>query len=237
MKINYYSSYESMSRQACDLLVFALEQNPGLLLCTATGNSPLRTYELLAEEYQQQSSLFSQLRILKLDEWGGIDEHDPQSSESFIRRRLIAPLHVSEERYFSFSGNAEAPEEECSRLQEILSRQGPIDLCVLGLGRNGHLGFNEPAEALMPHAHIAQLSPDTLQHSMVQAMQRQPTYGLTLGMADILQARRILLLVTGSGKKAAIEKLLEGRVTTHLPASLLWLHPDVECLIDERALG
>lgn len=118
-----------------------------------------------------------------------------------------------------------------------MQTQAPIDLCILGLGKNGHIAFNEPGDTLHPYCHVAQLSPESMQHTMAQTMQTQPTYGLTLGMADILSAKKIILLITGSNKKSAIEKLLQSNLTTHLPASLLWLHPDVDCLIDENSLS
>ena len=120
-------------------------------------------------------------------------------------------------------------------MQAELAKAGPIDCCVLGLGINGHLGFNEPAEYLHPGCHIARLSPTTLQHTMVGDMTSRPSYGLTLGMADILQAKMVLILISGSSKKEITREFLSERVTAELPASFLWLHPNAVCLLDRAA--
>jgi galactosamine-6-phosphate isomerase len=114
------------------------------------------------------------------------------------------------------------------------NQQGPIDVCILGLGINGHIGFNEPGPYLIPDCHVARLSEETRRHTMVRSMDRRPHFGLTLGMQEILASRRIILLVAGDGKKQAIARLLSEEVSTTLPASFLWLHDSVDCLIDQR---
>jgi galactosamine-6-phosphate isomerase len=149
---------------------------------------------------------------------------------------LVTPLGLGD-RYVEFDGLAGDPPAECARVARWLERHGPIDVCVLGLGVNGHLGFNEPADALQPHAHVAKLSQASLAHAMVHGRAAPPTYGLTLGMADILQSRRILVLVAGAAKQQTLRQLLSGRITTQFPASLLQLHPAVQLLCDEAALG
>lgn len=237
MNIHYFADDHKMGAKAHDIILQALHEKPGLLLCAATGHSPLSAYQLLAESYNKKPALFTKLRILKLDEWGGVGMTDPQTCESFLQNYLLNPLKISKDRYFGFISNIDDPQAECARIQTILEEQGPIDLCVLGLGRNGHIAFNEPTETLNPNCHIAKLSQDSMRHSMAQAMAKQPTYGLTLGMADIFNATQILLLVSGNNKKTALEKLLKSEITTHLPASLLWLHPNVDCLIDENILS
>ena len=201
-----------------------------------SGNSPRLTYQLLADVYHQQPALLEQLRILKLDEWGGVPMEDSQTCETFLQEYLLKPLHIHKARYFAFQSHPPDLQEECNRMQTIIQKQAPIDVCVLGLGKNAHIAFNEPAETLHPYCHVAQLSAESMQHTMAQTMKTQPRYGLTLGVADILSAKKIILLVTGSNKKPVIEKLLQPSITTHLPASLLWLHPDVECLIDKNSL-
>jgi galactosamine-6-phosphate isomerase len=236
MNISYYKDYNSMSEKAMDLITQALHQKTDTLLCAATGNSPLKTYQLLAEVYEQQPILFEQLGILKLDEWGGIPMIEPQTCESFLQQHLLKPLQIAAGRYAGFHSNPTDPQSECNRMQTIITKQQPVDLCILGLGKNGHLGFNEPADFLQAHCHVAVLSEQTLQHSMVQTMQSKPAYGMTLGMRDILQAKKIILLVTGNGKKQVTEQLLKPEVSTWLPASLLWLHSEVECLVDQSVL-
>ena len=236
MEIEILNSYEEISRKASAIITRQLEIKRDMLLCAATGNTPARTYQLLAGQYVRKPEDFAAMRVLKLDEWGGIPMNDPGTCESYLNTRLLSPLQITGERYLSFCSDAPDADLECRRIQRELMKAGPIDCCLLGLGMNGHIGFNEPATFLQPGCHIAQLSETTLQHSMVAAMGRPPSYGLTLGMADILQARMILLLVSGSAKKDITRELLSKKVTTSLPASLLWLHGNTICLLDKEAV-
>jgi len=236
MDLTCCTSYRELSLKASSLTLDELKQKPELLLCTATGSSPEGLYKNLVREAGIQADLFRQLRILKLDEWGGIPDNHPGSCEHFLRSKLLESLQIPEERYISFASDPPDPIEECKRIKEAIRREGPIDLCILGLGSNGHLGLNEPAEKLEPHCHVATLSLESLQHSMIEGMDPKPSYGLTLGMQEILTARKILMLITGKGKSPVAHEFLSGKISTRLPASFLWLHPDVECLIDESCL-
>ncbi|NNE76048.1 MAG: galactosamine-6-phosphate isomerase, partial [Pricia sp.] len=152
------------------------------------------------------------------------------------QQNIAIPLDISAHRYISFASNPLFPEKECERIQKELLQEGPVDICILGLGRNGHIGFNEPSEYLHPHCHVAKLSQESLQHQMADTMEIKPSYGLTLGMADILQSKKIVLLLTGSNKGKVISQFLSKQITTQLPASFLWLHPNVTCYIDATAL-
>jgi galactosamine-6-phosphate isomerase len=225
-------SYEDMSRQAADLIVDEVRRKPSLLFCTATGSSPTRAYELLVSRAREEPGLFDRLRILKLDEWGGIAPTDAGTSEVYLRRNLLEPLGVSEDRYIGFRGDAPDLEAECGRIAALLEEQGPIDLCVLGLGVNGHLGFNEPAAELNPGPHVAELSESTLRHPMIEHVSDRITGGVTLGLASILQSKRVVLLVSGGQKREAVRRLLARWVSTDFPASFLWLHGNVDFLFD-----
>ncbi len=234
MKITYCSDYQNLSLQTKELILAALQQKKDSLFCAATGASPLGAYQLLASEYGQQAALFDQIRLLKLDEWGGVPMQEPQTCEAFLQKYLIQPLRIPASRYFAFKSDPDNPQSECNRIQAIIEQQGPIDLCVLGLGSNGHIAFNEPGEFLLPDCHIATLSGASMQHSMAKAMSQPPAYGMTIGMGAILNARKIILLISGNNKRQVAEKLLQKRITTQLPASFLWLHPAVDCLIDNQ---
>jgi galactosamine-6-phosphate isomerase len=235
MEIKILDTYEELSRQAAHSILLQLEEKKNMLLCAATGNTPEMTYALLRQEYERRPELFSEIRVLKLDEWGGLPMTDPGSCEQYLRTRLVGPLNVDDSRYISFRSDPADPQEECRRIQGRLSQAGPIDCCVLGLGINGHIGFNEPAAFLQPGCHIAELSPTSLQHTMIAGTSHRPSYGLTLGVADILQAKMILLLVSGPSKKEVARDLMLQRVTPELPATLLWLHPNTICLLDKQA--
>ena len=228
-------NYERLSAQAAAIVAAQIERKHGLVLCAATGNSPIGLYAELARRAAIDRELFRSLRILALDEWGGVGESDPGSAAGYLRERVLTPLAISADRFIGFDARID-PAEACRRMRAELERVGPIDLAVLGLGRNGHVGFNEPGVALVPSCHVAQLSEETRSHAMTRSMREPPRHGLTLGMQEILAARRILLLVTGEGKQQTVARLLSEEVTTTLPASLLWLHGTVDCLIDRAVL-
>src|SRR5262249_14805083 len=162
---------------------------------------------------------------------GGLPINDPATCERQIRTTLIEPLRLSD-RYVGFASQPTDPPAECARIRAWLARHGPIDVCILGLGRNGHLGFNEPNDSLEPRAHVAVLADSSLSHAMLQRGSQRPHYGLTLGVADLLQSRRVLLVVNGALKREPLSRLLNGKINTLFPASLLQLHPDVTLYCD-----
>lgn len=227
--------HEAMSRRAVAEMSSALRAKADLLLCVASGATPARAYDLFAEEGRADLAACARLRVLRLDEWGGLGPDDPGSSEAQIRRQLVEPLGLGADRYFAFRGDTPSPADECGRIRRLLDEQGPIDMSVLGLGLNGHLGFNEPAAELAPHAHVAELSPTSREHSMLAAARAAPTHGLTLGMADLMRSRRVLLVVSGTHKRDVLRRVVTGGITTSLPASFLRMHEDTLCLCDRDA--
>jgi galactosamine-6-phosphate isomerase len=234
MNVAVHNDYETLSQAAVAWLLERIDRRPESLVCLAAGSTPVRTYALLAERGRENPTRFAKLRFLKLDEWGGLDGSDPGSCEFQLRNQLIEPLGAAD-RYVGFDGQAADPAAECRRVADWLAEHGPIDLCVLGLGLNGHLGFNEPAPALIPGPHVAQLSATSMGHAMVRDRTAAPAYGVTLGMADILQSREVLLLASGAPKKEPLHNLLSGRITAEFPASFLGLHRHVHVLCDAAA--
>ncbi len=235
MKVEVCGDHETMSRAAAACIAHELARQPALLICLATGSTPARAYELLGARARRTPDRFRQVRVLKLDEWAGLSKNDPGSSEAYLQQRVVQPWGVSQSSFVGFASDPKRAKSECHRIQRWLDRHGPIDLCVLGLGANGHLGFNEPGRVLWPSAHRARLTRQTRAHAMVAHAVVKPKYGLTLGMADILQARRILLLVSGAPKRRALKRLLRGEISTQFPASLLRLHPRTTLLCDRAA--
>jgi len=236
MKVDILESYASMSEKASGIILNEIAANKDLLLCAATGNTPVGVYEFLVKAYQQQSELFANLNVLKLDEWGGLEMNDPATCEFFLQTRLIQPLQIDASRYISFNSNPANPTLECKRIQDELAARGPVEICILGLGLNGHVALNEPADALEPGPHVAKLSAKSIQHSMLSGTRKKPGFGLTLGVADILQSKMVLMLISGKEKKEITRLFLTGKVSTRLPASFLWIHPNVICLISRDAL-
>ena len=237
LPITVAESYEAMSAHAADLIAADLAAKPDLLLCVSAGTTPTRTYELLAARRARQPRLFERLRVLKIDEWGGLPMDHSATCEVYVREKVVRPLGVSEDRYEGFQSRPADPESECERVHRWLAAHGPIDVCVLGLGANGHLALNEPAESLPPHANASTLAESSLNHPMLRSGAGRPAYGLTIGMADILQSRRPLLLVSGAHKRAPLRQLLASPVSTQFPASFLWLHPAPVILCDREAAG
>ena len=233
MTIKVLTNKEELAEKAADFLVNKILQQPSLLLCAATGNTPTATYQKMVDQLTIEQA--AQLRILKLDEWGGVPMTHPTTCEQYLQTHLLQPLQIPKDHYFGFASTPKNPMQEVARIQEVLTKEQPIDLCILGLGANGHIAFNEPAIDLKPHCHIAQLSQKSMQHSMAIEMKEKPTYGLTLGMADILQSKTIVLLITGEHKKVITKAFLSKKITTQLPASFLWLHPNVVCFVDRFA--
>ncbi len=225
LQLERFSNYEQMSQAAAQFIEQQVQQNPSLIFCLATGSTPIRAYEILAKSKIK----FKGVRLLALDEWGDMDSDNTASCYHYLNTYLIKPLGIQTSIIFNTSGL-----DALNKPQEFLINHGPIDLCILGMGQNGHLGFNEPAMFLEPHSHKVELSNESKNHPMISGQETKPTFGFTLGMADILQSRKILLLVNGAHKKKIFQNFMGKKITTNLPASFLWLHPNVTCMTDNE---
>ena len=207
MQITRCNTLAELNELASALVIHELQRNPKSLVCAATGNSPTGVYQKLAEK--RTAIPLEHLTFIKLDEWYGLGVDDASSCEYYLHKYLLQPLQISERRYIAFDGKSKEPEKECSRIASYLDEHGPIDLCILGLGKNGHIAFNEPADILHPRVHLATLSKTSLQHTMIKGNDEGIKFGLTLGMADILRSKKIILLVNGSHKNAIMERAFE----------------------------
>ena len=231
MRFTVLPDREALDREAAALVWEAAQAKPGLLVCLASGDTPIGTYALLASATDRLANA----RFIQLDEWAGLGRDDPASCAAFLEGTVRGPLAVPPERWIGIRGDAPDAAAECRRVSAALEDAGPIDLCILGLGRNGHLGLNEPAESFDPSCHVATLAEQSRGHPMLAGTDDSVREGLTLGMGDILRARRVLLLVSGAAKQAPLARLAARQVTPTLPASLLWLHGDAVCLCDRDA--
>ena len=227
MLITRCNTIAELNEKASETIIRELQQNPQSLICAATGNSPTGVYQKLVDKKEIFDT--SDLRFIKLDEWYGLDINDEGSCEKYLHEHLFNPLGISHKNYVAFDGKTPDPEKEFEHVKNYLEEHGPIDLCILGLGKNGHIAFNEPADNLHTHAHLASLSSTSLEHSMIKGTGEPIKYGMTLGMTDILKSKKIILLVNGTHKNAIMQKLMEQKITTQLPASFLWLHANVQC--------
>ena len=233
MQFSVLPDREALDREAATLIWEAAGAKPDLLICLASGDTPTGTYALLVSAPERLAGA----RFIQLDEWAGLGGDDPASCAAYLERTVRGPLTVPPERWIGIRGDAADAAAECRRLQAALAAAGPIDLCILGLGRNGHLGLNEPAESFDPSCHIATLAEQSRGHPMLAETAAPVRHGLTLGLGDILRSRKILLMVSGAAKRAPMARLAERRVTLQLPASFLWLHGDAVGLCDEDAVA
>ena len=235
MEFLTFTDHLALSRWAARQLTLTLQNKTDMLLCPATGSTPMKTYQLFSERGQKDPEGFRRFRIVALDEIVAPRSAEGATCTAYLKQQLLQPLGIGSDRFLGFRSYAD-PEKEVKRIREGLSTWGRIDLCLLGLGVNGHLGFVEPADHLIPNTHLVRLHPSSRQHSMFKNLPKAPVQGLTLGMADILQAERVILMVNGVHKKKAMRQLLEGRISTRFPASFLWLHPRAVCASDEEAM-
>ncbi|GAB2699176.1 galactosamine-6-phosphate isomerase [Mucilaginibacter koreensis] len=226
MQIIKFDTPEALNKAAADFMVNTIKENPQALLCPATGNSPTGAYRQLVQQKEKLDT--SQIKVVKLDEWAGLPMNHTGSCEYYLQKELLQPLGLPAENYMAFNSESDQPDAECERIQKYLNTQGPVDLCILGLGLNGHIAFNDPAETLQPDVHLARLSEASLAHPMVQDVAGL-THGYTLGMADILKSKNILLIVNGRHKHNIFQQLMKKEIGTQLPASLLWLHAHAYC--------
>ena len=212
MNVQQYNSYEELSEAAADFVLNRLAGTHNRMLCAATGGSPTGMYAALAKRKSELD--ITNLKILKLDEWYQLPMDVDGTCEAYLQRHLLQPLSIPSSNYIAFNSMADDPARECKRIQDAISGEGPIDVCILGIGMNGHLALNEPAEELNPDVHLGELAHSSRSHPMISESKYRPTHGFTLGMGDILKARTIILLVHGRKKKTIFSKLMNKKLTT-----------------------
>ncbi|HTV02025.1 MAG TPA: glucosamine-6-phosphate deaminase [Luteitalea sp.] len=215
-----------------------LHDQPRAVLGLPTGRTPILMYDELAERHAAGEIDFSQVQTFNLDEFVGIGLDHEGSYRAYMQRYLFGRVNLPTGQGHVLDGLAADADVECARFEERIAAAGGLDLQILGLGANGHIGFNEPADGLMARTHTVALL-DASRHSNAGFfngdVDQVPTHAMTMGMGTILKARRILLLVTGDEKAATVAAMLRGPITTHLPASFLQLHPEVELICDGAA--
>jgi glucosamine-6-phosphate deaminase len=237
-RIEVFQNDRAAARALARRIVNALVQNPALVLGLPTGKTPVGFYHEVASIAAAGHADFSRATTFNLDEFLGIPPTHPGSYRQFMEHHLFRRVNLPPERINFLDGSARDPEAECLRYERAIEDAGGIDIQVLGIGTNGHIGFNEPAAELHARSHRVTLRPET-RRSNAALFQGDPHAvpgeALSMGMATILQARRIILLATGRSKATCVERLVNGPITTALPASFLQLHRDAELVIDEAA--
>jgi glucosamine-6-phosphate deaminase len=237
MKVTVHAEVEEVGRRAGMLVSDAISAQPTLVLGVATGSSPIALYEDLAGRVQDGRLDCSELTAFALDEYVGLPARDPRSYASFIRAHVTFPLGLDPARVHVPDGNAVDLDAGCRDYDDAISAAGGVDLQILGLGANGHIGFNEPGSSFGSRTRVETLAARTRADNarFFGDTREVPTRSVTQGLATIMGARRIVLLATGSTKAAALAAALEGPVTASCPGSILQFHPDVTVIVDEGA--
>ncbi len=236
MKLNVSNTYEEMSGEAVKDLLEILKPINSPVLCTASGDSPKGMYKELIKQVKEKNIDISQWKFLSLDEWEGMNGNDEGSCRFHLNNDLFGPLNVSESKITFFDGRASDPEAECERIEKYIAGNGGIDVAIVGLGMNGHVGMNEPGTPADSRTHVAEI--DSTTQAVGQKYfkeERKLTHGLTLGLRTLLETKNIMLLVSGSKKAGAVQKILEEDISEQLPASILRHHKNFYVYLDKDA--
>ena len=238
MELIICENYEKMSARAAAIVADVIKGNPACVLGLATGSTPVGMYRKLIEMNKTGEIDFSQVTTVNLDEYYPISPDNDQSYRYFMNVNLFDHVNIDKSRTFVPDGTATDPDEACAAYETLVKQVGPADIQVLGIGQNGHIGFNEPADALEVATHVTGLTESTIQANarFFASVDDVPTKALTMGIGTILSAKKIIILANGAAKAHAVAKMLEGTLDTSCPASMLNLHADVTVICDEAAM-
>lgn len=236
MKLIRVKDDAEMSAAVCDRLVCCLKKKPTALFCIATGGSPTGAYAAFVKRVQEEKLDTSQMKILKLDEWCGLEKENPATCESYIQTHLLRPLQIGEDRYISFDPLETNADSECRRISDLIAETGNIDCCILGIGKNGHLGLNEPGKTINPFTRKVTLDARTKTHAMLKENKSEATQGYTLGLKELLASEEILFLISGAEKEDACRAFLRQEINTEIPATFLWLHGNTTAFLNQEDL-
>ena len=239
MKIYKAKDYKDMSRKAANIISAQVIMKPNCVLGLATGSTPIGTYDQLVEWYNKGDLDFSEVTTVNLDEYKGLPRTNDQSYYYFMHQHLFDRVNIDPERTNVPNGMEPDAEKECGRYEELIRSLGGVDLQLLGLGHNGHIGFNEPGEAFEKETHCVDLTESTIEANkrFFASADDVPKQAYTMGIKTIMQAKKILVVVNGENKADIVERAFFGPVTPEVPASILQLHNDVTLVGDEAALA
>lgn len=239
MKIIKATDYKDMSRKAANIISAQVIMKPACVLGLATGSTPIGTYEQLVEWYKKGDLDFSGVTTVNLDEYRGISRDNEQSYYYFMNEKLFSKVNIDKERTFLPDGMEPDAEKACADYNAIIRSVGGIDLQLLGLGHNGHIGFNEPGMAFEAETHCVDLTESTMKANQrfFASMEDVPKQAYTMGIKTIMQAKKILVVVSGKDKAQILKDAFFGPITPHVQASVLQLHNDVTVVADAEALS
>lgn len=239
MKILRAKDYNDMSRKAANIISAQVILKPNCVLGLATGSTPIGTYRQLVDWYEKGDLDFSEVMTVNLDEYKGLTRENPQSYYYFMNEHLFGKVNINKNRTFLPDGTEPDSNTACENYNEILRAVGEVDLQLLGLGHNGHIGFNEPGESFSTETHCIDLSEQTIKANarFFETLEEVPRQAYTMGIKTIMSACRILILVSGEEKADIVKAAFTGPITPKVPASILQLHRNVTLVADEAALS
>ncbi|WP_301110212.1 glucosamine-6-phosphate deaminase [Sporosarcina sp.] len=237
MKIITVKGYKELSETAAQIVLQKIEQDPEAVIGLATGSTPLGLYEELAVDHQLNGTSYQKITTFNLDEYVGLPADHDHSYRYYMNENLFTHLDIPKEQTHIPRGDAEDAAAEAKNYEELIQRTGGIDLQILGIGRNGHIGFNEPGTSFSSITHLADLTSSTREANkkFFDSVEEVPELAISMGIATIMRSKEILLLITGKQKQSAFEQLTKGEVDESFPASVLRNHPHVTVIIDEDA--
>lgn len=239
MRIYKAKDYADMSRKAANIISAQVIMKPNCVLGLATGSTPIGVYQQLIEWYRKGDLDFSEVKSVNLDEYKGLPRDHEQSYYHFMYTNFFKDININLDNTNIPDGMEMDSEKECQRYNQVIESIGGIDMQLLGLGHNGHIGFNEPGEVFAKMTHCVDLTESTIEANkrFFSSADEVPRQAYTMGIKSIMQARKILLVVSGADKASILKAALEGEVTSSVPASILQMHNDVTVVADEAALS
>jgi glucosamine-6-phosphate deaminase len=233
MKLIKVKNYNEMSEKALEIIIKDINKKQNLTIAFATGKTPLRTYKNLVEEYNKGKINFSGIKAFNLDEYYTIKKSNKQSFNYYLHKNLLDKINIKKENIFLLNGEAENPEKECNDYENKIKKR-KIDLMILGVGVNGHIGFNEPGSKINSTTRLVTLDKETIKRNS-GIFRKAPSKALTIGVKTILSSKKIILLACGKEKANAIEHLIKKEATSEYPVSFLRKHKNVFVIIDKEA--
>ena len=239
MKIMKVKDYQAMSKAAATIIIEKVQKQPDIRLGLATGGTPKGLYEVLVQDHLQNGTSYERARSFNLDEYVGLHAEHPNSYHYYMNKFLFHHINLGKDQIHIPNGTAADIELECTRYDSLIDSCGGIDLQILGIGENGHIGFNEPGTSFTSGTHVVTLTNSTRKANAryFNSLDEVPAQAITMGISTIMKSKEILLLVSGEKKAQALKRLLEGDITGDFPASILNQHVHVTVIADEMALS
>lgn len=238
MNVIVVKDYQEMSQEGGQFLYNQIKENPNITLGLATGGTPIGVYQELIKRHKKNPLQLSDITTFNLDEYIGLSPVSPNSYHYYMKQHLFGPLRISSEQAYLPNGTATNPEEECNRYERLIKEKGGIDVQVLGVGSNGHIGFNEPTTPFCSRTQVVELVKSTIEANAryFDSIEEVPRRAISMGIQTIMEAREIILFANGESKAEAMYQLLANtKVTENWPVTILKKHPKVTVIIDEAA--